>query len=106
MGMKMDIRSEAPAWEPWIIYFLQSLRQQKARLETKIARERLMVERLPELSVQILELAKAHGRITNSQVTDVTGANRNTVKKQLKALVLACHLVQHGSGKATWYSRL
>jgi Fic family protein len=100
------IRSDAPAWEPWIIYFLQSLRQQKSRLEAKIARERLMVERLPELAVRILELAKAHGRITNAQVVDVTGANRNTVKKHLQMLVSASHLVQHGSGKATWYSRV
>jgi Fic family protein len=99
------IRSDTPAWEPWIIYFLQSLRQQKVRLEAKIARERLMVERLPELSVQILELAKAHGRITNGQVADMTGANRNTVKKHLRALVSANHLIQHGAGKATWYSR-
>ena len=106
MGMKMDIRSEAPAWEPRIIYFLQSLRQQKTRLEAKITRERLMVERLPELAVQILELAKAHGRITNSQVADATGANRNTVKKHLQMLVSASHLVQHGSGKATWDSRV
>lgn len=100
------IRSEAPDWEPWIIYFLQSLRQQKSRLEAKIKRERLMVERLPELSVQILELAKAHGRITNSQVVDMTGANRNTVKKHLQMLVSANQLVQHGSGKGTYYSRV
>ena len=106
MGMKMDIPSEARAWEPWTIYFLQSLRQQKNRNEAKIVRERLMVERLPELSVQILELAKAHRRITNGQVADVTGANRNTVKKHLQALVSASHLVQHGSGKATYYSRV
>jgi Fic family protein len=100
------IRSDAPAWEPWIIYFLQSLRQQKNRLEAKIARERLLAERLPELSIQILQLAKAHGRITNSQLTEVTGANRNTVKKHLQALVMARHLVRHGSGKASWYSRV
>jgi len=100
------IRSEAPAWQPWIVYFLQSLRQQKTQLEAKIARERLMVERLPELAVQILELAKAHGRITNGQIVDVTGANRNTVKKHLQMLVSANHLVQRGSGKATWYSRV
>lgn len=60
------IRSQAPVWEPWIVYFSQSLRQQNSRLEVKIARERLMVERLPEGAVQILELAKAHGRITNA----------------------------------------
>lgn len=100
------IRSEAPAWKPWIIYFLQSLRQQKSRLEAKIKRERLMVERLPELCVQILELANAHGRITNSQVMDMTGANLNTVKKLLQMLVLDNHLVQHGRGKATYYSRV
>jgi Fic family protein len=99
------IRSDAPDWGPWVIYFLQSLRQQKARLEVKIARERLMIERLPELAVQILELAKAHGRITNAQVVDVTGANRNTVKKHLQALVSAGHLAQQGRGKATWYHR-
>jgi predicted HTH transcriptional regulator len=106
MGMKMDIRSEVPAWEPWIIYFLQSLRRQEPRLVAKIARERLMVERLPELEVQILELAKAHRRISNGQVADVTGASRNTVKKHLRALVSASHLIQHGSGKATWDSRV
>ena len=64
-----------------------------------------MVERLRELGVWILEMAKVHGRITNGQIVDFTGANRNTVKKHLRALVLSNHLVQHGSGKATWYGR-
>ncbi|MEP6786164.1 MAG: DUF977 family protein, partial [Sphingomonadales bacterium] len=82
-----------------------SLQRQKARLEAKIVRERLMVERLPELAVRILELTKAHGRITNGQIVDLTGANRNTVKKHLQMLVSARHLIQHGSGKATWYGR-
>jgi Fic family protein len=100
------IRSDAPAWEPWIVYFLQSLRQQKTRLEAKIARERLIARRLLELSVQILELAKGHGRITNGQVADVTGANRNTVKKHLQMLVSASHLVQYGRCKATYYSHV
>lgn len=99
------IRSAAPAWEPWIAYFLTSLQRQKARLEAKIVRERLMIERLPELGVRILELAKAHGRITNGQIVDLTGANRNTVKKHLQMLVSARHLIQHGNGKSTWYGR-
>jgi predicted HTH transcriptional regulator len=65
-----------------------------------------MVERLPELSVQILELAKAYWWITSSQVVEITGANRDTVKKHLQMLVSANHLVQHGSGKATYYNRV
>lgn len=100
------IRSNAPAWEPWIVYFLTSLQRQKSRLEVKIEREKLLIVNLPELSVQILELAKAHGRITVSQIVGMAGANRNTVKKHLQALVSANHLAQHGSGKGTWYGRV
>lgn len=99
------IRSDAPEWEPWIIYFLRALQQQKKRLEKKIERERIMVDTLPELSVQILELAREQGRITISHVVKITDANRNTVKKHLQALVSANYLTQHGTGKGTWYGR-
>ena len=60
---------------------------------------------LPELSVNILELATEHGRLTVSQIVGLTGANRNTVKKHLQALVSNHHLAQHGKGKGTWYGR-
>lgn len=59
------IRSDAPAWEPWVVYFLTSLQRQKARLEAKIARAHLLIVNLPELSVHILELAKAHGMVAS-----------------------------------------
>jgi Fic family protein len=59
------IRTQAPKWEPWIGYFLASLRQQKNRLEVKIARERAMAEKFPQLALAILELAKAP-KITSS----------------------------------------
>jgi Fic family protein len=99
------IRTHAPDWQPWIMYFLQALQKQKARLETKIAREKLFASKLPELSVQILELVKAHGRLTIGQIVEITGANRNTIKKHLQALVAARQLSQHGAGKGTWYGR-
>ncbi|MES9943625.1 MAG: DUF977 family protein [Candidatus Thiodiazotropha sp.] len=104
-GTQGTISTDTPDWQPWIIYFLRALQKQKARLETKIAREKILVEKLPELSVQILELAKAHGRLTISQIVEITGANRNTVKKHLQALVAGGHLAQHGIGKGTWYGR-
>jgi Fic family protein len=100
------IRSEVPAWEPWIVYFLQSLQQQNLRLEATIARERVLTARFPELSVLILELARAHGRITNSLIVQLTGANRNTVKRHLQLLVSGGHLAQRGRGRATWYGRV
>ena len=64
-----------------------------------------MVGHLPELSVQILELVKNHGRVSNSEIVQATGANRNTIKAHLKRLVDGNHLVKNGTGKGTTYSR-
>lgn len=99
------IRGDAPDWQPWVIYFLRSLQQQKRLLEKKIDHERLVMDTLPDLSVQILELARERGKITIGQIVRITGANRNTVKKHLQSLAAANHLAQHGVGKGTWYSR-
>lgn len=99
------IRSDAPDWQPWVTYFLRALQKQKQRLETKIEREKILIAKLPDLSVGILELAKEHGRLTVSQIVGLTDANRNTVKKHLQALVAKQHLTQHGKGKGTWYER-
>ncbi len=44
------------------------------------------------------------GRVTISDAVTLTGANRNTVKKHLAALVDANHLAKHGTGKGTWYA--
>jgi Fic family protein len=97
------IRTDAPDWQPWLIFFLKSLQQQKARLEKKIDRERLILGDLPDLSVQILELCRERGRVTVADATKATGANRNTIKDHLKALKRAGHIEQHGAGRGTWY---
>jgi hypothetical protein len=60
------------------------------------------VAQLPELATQFLELAKANERITSGQVFDLTGANRIAVKPHILVMVYTCHLVQRGSGNATW----
>lgn len=97
------IRDDKPDWQPWISYFLRALQQQKRRLEKKIERERLIASTLPELSLQILDAVKERGRITISDVVKLTGANRNTVKKHLAALVKANHITRHGARKGTWH---
>ena len=97
------IRTDAPDWQPWLPFFLKALQQQKSRLEAKIERERLILGDLPELSVQILELCRERGRVTVADAVKATGANRNTIKDHLKALVRAGHIEQHGAGRGTWY---
>ena len=98
------IRTAAPDWSPWLDFFLRALQQQKRRLEKKIERERLILGDLPELSVQILELARERGRVTVAEAAKATGANRNTIKDHLKALTEAGHLTRHGAGRGVWYA--
>jgi Fic family protein len=97
------IRTDTPNWQPWLTFFLRALQQQKARLEKTVARERLILGVLPELSVQILELCRARGRVTVAEAARATGANRNTIKDHLKALTRAGHIVKHGGGRGSWY---
>jgi DNA-binding IclR family transcriptional regulator len=43
---------------------------------------------------------------TIGEIVQLTGANRNTVKKRLASLVAANHLARHGTGTGTWYGRI
>ena len=98
------IRTVNPDWQPWVTYFLQSLARQKQKLEAKIKRERLILGDLPEVSLQILELARAHGRVTVSEVEKATGVSRNTIKDHIRKLHKNRQLERHGAGRGTWYS--
>lgn len=98
------IRTDTPDWQPWVTYFLQSLAKQKQKLEAKIKRERLILGDLPELSVQILEITREHGRVTVNEAEKATGASRNTIKDHIKALAKNGQLERHGAGRGTWYS--
>ena len=98
------IRTQVPDWQPWIIYFLKSLSIQKQRLERKIKRERIILGDLPELSVQILEIAREHGRVTIAGTEKATGISKNTIKDHMKSLHKNGHLERHGAGRGTWYS--
>ncbi len=98
------LKRDDPNWQPWTLFFLRSLKKQKDRLQAKVDREKILIANLPELGLQILDLARSLGRITVREIVSLTGANRNTIKKQLERLVLQNHLKQNGEGKGTWYS--
>lgn len=97
------IRNATPDWQPWLLFFLRALQQQKRNLAAKIDRERVVMAALPELSLQIVDHARQHGRVTISEMLRLTGANRNTLKQHLRRLVALGHLQQHGTRKGTWY---
>lgn len=97
------IRTEAPDWQAWLVFFLRSLAEQVRRLETKVDRERVVLASLPELSLQIVEFAREHGRVTIGDAIKLTGTSRNTLKRHFRSLVDRGHLDQHGSGRGVWY---
>lgn len=98
------IRTDKPDWQPWVVFFLRALKQQKDRLDKKLERERVFLGNLPELSVQILELCREHGRVTIGDIARVTGVSRNTIKVHVTTLTANRQLTRHGAGRGTWYS--
>ena len=97
------IRTESPNWQPWLVFFLRSLAEQVRRLEKKVEREKIVLAAMPTLQLQIVELAREHGRVTIGEAITLTGASRNTLKQHFRKLVERGTLNQHGSGRGVWY---
>lgn len=72
-------------------------------MEKKVEREKLVLATLPELSLQIVEFASEHGRVTIGEAIKLTVVSRNTLKQHFRTLVERGHLNQHGSGRGVWY---
>lgn len=98
------IHSEAPNWQPWLMFFMRALQQQKRRLSIKVEREKNALASLPELAVKILDYVRDHGRVTTRDMVRETGASPNTLKVTFGNLVEKNLLVRHGGGRSTWYS--
>lgn len=85
------------------MFFLSSLVSQAKRLEVKIEREHLLLATLPELSIQLLTIAREHGRLTVASAQAQTRGNRHTIKLHIQKLLAAGQLRQCGVGRGTWY---
>ena len=96
-------KSDNPDYETWILFFLNALEAQKEMLSQKIEREKTFTK-LPKLSSRIIELVKAHGQLSISEIESITKANRNTLKVKLRELVNCRYLVRQGRGKGTRYT--
>ncbi len=98
------IRTDMPNWQPWLQFFLSTLCSQVKRLGEKVDREHLLSARIPQLSADLIALAREHGRLTTLQAEQHTQANRATIKLHLAKMVKEGRLIQHGVGRGTWYS--
>lgn len=96
------LERDQPDYEPWLLFFLRTLKKQKDRLAEKIAREPTL-ERLPLDAQKILLEARRVGRITTGEAAKLTGAPRPTVKTRLQELVKRGLLQREGEGRGAWY---
>ena len=97
------IRNEEPDWQPWLLFFMRALQQQKRRLAVRVEREERALAELPELAVMVLDHARQHGRVTNRDMVREHGASPNTLKATFRSLVEKGMLVRRGGGRSTWY---
>lgn len=88
--------------EPWLSFFLRVLMQQSERLESKIALEREALD-YPPLQRRILEVLREHGSVDAGMLIKATGANRNTLKDNLRRLVDRGVLEKNGQRRGTRY---
>jgi hypothetical protein len=88
--------------EPWLAYFLDLLRRQADRAVEAISVERSVLE-FTRLQRSILEAVREHGHRGAGLLMSCTGANRNTLKDNLRRLVEKGMLERTGSRRGTRY---
>jgi len=100
---KVKTKPEKPGgMRDWLLFFLRSMQKQKAALDKKLSDE-LAAAKLPQLSLQIIDLIRSRGPTSVAEVVAATGANRNTVKAHFKRLVEDGHLALEGAGRGVRY---
>ena len=97
------LHSEKTNWQPWLLFFLRALQQQKRRLAAKVEREKAALSALSELAVHIMDYVQAHGRVTTRDMVREHKASPNTAKATFANLVKKGLLVRHGAGRSIWY---
>ncbi len=88
--------------EPWIEFFVKVLDRHRERVELKIALEQ-RTHAFPPLQQAILEAVREHGTVGAGLLLQATGANRNTLKDNLRKLVDHGVLQKHGERRGTLY---
>lgn len=102
------LRSQTRIWtgeadlELWLAFFLEVLERHRRRVETKMALEK-EVRDFPPLQRSILETVREHGDVDAALLLKATGANRNTLKDNLRRLVQRGVLEKTGQRRGTRY---
>jgi Fic family protein len=87
---------------PWLEFFAEVVDRHRQRVEVKSRLERDVYEYAP-LQRAILETVREHGTVDAKLLIQATGANRNTLKDNLRRLVQSGILEKTGQRRGTRY---
>jgi Fic family protein len=87
---------------PWMNFYLKALERHRDRVRAKLDLERRATEFSP-LQRKIVETVKQHGTVAAGLLIEATGANRNTLKDNLRRLVQLGVLEKMGERRGTRY---
>lgn len=93
-------------FQPWIVFFLDCLYDQKSQLEDRMARAGKKITGLPALSIKVMKLFEKSERLQMKEIERLTKGRRSTLKLRLNELVEDGYLIRHGQARSTWYSRV
>ena len=102
---RMDaLRARERSWDvhAWVEFFLGVLERHRSRVEVKLALEQGSLS-LPPLQRDILETVREHGTANAGLLLRTTGANRNTLKDNLRRMVDQGVLKRSGQKRGTRY---
>jgi Fic family protein len=105
-----SLQSGGSDWEPWVLFFLRSLKTQiknlRQRLDDKgahVEKPQSLPEHLSPLAGQLLELLRQRETLTLAEAAEALGANRNTLKLKFKELVNGGEAKLFGQGRGAHY---
>lgn len=90
-------------WEPWILFFLRSMRTQVDRLREKLGSRIGEATGLSPLAERLAGLLRERGALSVAEAVEATGANRHTLKGKFGELVEAGVAELHGKGRGAHY---
>ncbi len=87
---------------PWLKFFAEVLRRQGQRVQARLALETRALSLTP-LQRRILDLVREHGTVRAGLILAATGANRNTLKDNLRRLVSLGFIEKSGEKRGARY---
>ncbi len=95
--------TDTPNWDTWLAFFAKAIEELTKRLTVKVEFAEKALAEKPIVAQEILQLLRERGRATITDVVQMTGQNRNTVKHHLHILKASAKVRLIGAGRGAFY---